>query len=84
MFRVDVSSEARREMEKLPASLVERLIKKIGTLAANPRPTGCKKLHGEKDKWRIRVGDYRVLYFIFDSTKEVKVAAILKRSEAYR
>jgi mRNA interferase RelE/StbE len=84
MYRVGVSSEARREMEKLPAILVERLIKKIGSLTDNPRPTGCKKLHGEKNKWRIRVGDYRILYFIFDATKEVKVAAVLKRSEAYR
>ncbi len=84
MYRVGVSSEARREMEKLPATLVERLIKKISALANNPRPSGCKKLHGEVNKWRIRVGDYRVLYFIFDSTKEVKIAAVLKRSEAYR
>ena len=84
MYRVSLSAGAERELQKLPAVLVSRIISKLESLEIEPRPSGCKKLKGEAAKWRIRVGDYRVLYFIFDSTREVKVAAILNRKESYR
>ena len=53
---------ARKEFEDLSDSLIARLTPKIGGLADDPRPPGCRKLHGHKDLWRIRAGDYRVVY----------------------
>jgi mRNA interferase RelE/StbE len=61
-YVVDIKLSARRELEKLSDQLVARLVPKIETLATTPRPSGCRKLRGYKDLWRIRVGDYRVVY----------------------
>jgi mRNA interferase RelE/StbE len=56
----------------------------IERLAANPRPAGCTKLVGSENDWRIRVGDWRVLYTIDDKAEVVDIAAIRHRSDAYR
>jgi mRNA interferase RelE/StbE len=63
---------------------VERIFPKIESLAAVPRPTGCKKLKGGQNLWRIHVGDYRVVYALDDSRALVDVIAVRHRSEAYR
>jgi mRNA interferase RelE/StbE len=56
---------------------------RIEKLAENPRPSGCKKLKGGVNEWRIRIGDYRVIYAIEDNTKTVDVTRIAHRREAY-
>jgi mRNA interferase RelE/StbE len=56
---------------------------KIERLADDPRPPGCRKLRGYKDLWRVRVGDYRVVYIIEDDNKMVTVTRIAHRREAY-
>ena len=53
-------------------------------LADSPRPKGVKKLVGQENEWRIRVGDYRVLYEVDDATRIVKIFRIAHRREAYR
>ncbi|MEI6084420.1 MAG: type II toxin-antitoxin system RelE/ParE family toxin [Verrucomicrobiota bacterium] len=53
-------------------------------MAVNPRPPGCKKLKGYHDLWRVRLGDYRVIYSIDDRARAVDVNAVRHRSEAYR
>lgn len=82
-YTVDIKQSARRELEDLSNSLVARLVPKIGGLAANPRPSGCRKLRGYKDLWRIRVGNYRVVYFIDDDRKTVSVTRIAHRRDVY-
>jgi mRNA interferase RelE/StbE len=57
---------------------------RIEKLADNPRPSGCKKLRGGANEWRIRIGDYRVVYTIEDNTKTVDVTRIAHRKEAYK
>jgi mRNA interferase RelE/StbE len=52
-------------------------------LAANPRPPGCKKLKGGDNEWRIRIGDYRVIYTIDDRSLHVDVTRVRHRSEVY-
>lgn len=52
-------------------------------LADNPRPAGCKKLHGYKDQWRVRVGDWRVVYIIDDEAGLVSVTRVAHRREVY-
>jgi mRNA interferase RelE/StbE len=61
----------------------KRIDRKILALADNPRPTGCKKLKGFKDQWRIRVGNWRVLYIIDAETKTVTVMHVAHRREVY-
>lgn len=64
--------------------MLSRIVPKIESLAAEPRPSGCKKLRGEKSRWRLRVGDYRVIYSIDDRAHVVDVIAIRHRREAYQ
>jgi mRNA interferase RelE/StbE len=82
-YAIDTKPSARRELENLSDSLIARLVPKIEGLAANPRPSGCRKLRGYKDLWRIRVGDYRVVYIIDDDRKMVSVTRIAHRKDIY-
>ncbi len=63
--------------------MLSRAVRRLEALAGNPRPAGCKKLKGYKDQWRIRVGDWRVVYIIDDATKVVSVTRIAHRREVY-
>ncbi len=59
------------------------MLAKIRGLAANPRSPGCKKLRSYKNLWRIRVGDYRVLYTVDDASKTVDITRIAYRKDGY-
>ena len=80
---LDIKPSARKELEKLSDSLIARLAPKIDDLAADPRPSGCRKLRGYKDFWRIRVGEYRVVYIIDDDRKMVSVTRVAYRRDVY-
>lgn len=82
-YLVTFASSAKKELRDLPAEVIGRLIPKIRELAANPRPVGSKKLHGYRDRWRIRLGDCRVLYAIDDARRVVDVARIAHRKDVY-
>ena len=82
-YVVEVKPSARKELEGLPDNLLARVVRKLESLRQDPRPPGCKKLKGYKDQWRIRVGDWRVLYTIDDGAKLVSVMRIAHRREAY-
>jgi mRNA interferase RelE/StbE len=71
------------ELERLPGKMIERIFPKLEGLASEPRPAGCKKLKGGQREWRIRVGDYRVVYTIDDEKLLVSVMRIRQRSEVY-
>ena len=61
-YKITFARSARKELQDLPIDVAERMLKKIGSLASNARPSGCTKLRGATDLWRIRSGDYRVIY----------------------
>ena len=82
-FRVEVKPSAREELTGLPDKLIARILPRLENLASNPRPSGCKKLKGGDNEWRIRVGDYRVVYTIDDAKLLVEVTRIRHRSEVY-
>lgn len=67
----------------MPSDALGRVLPGIRELAGNPRPVGCKKLNGYKDRWRIRVGNYRVVYTIDDGRRSVDVTRIAHRKDAY-
>lgn len=83
-FRVEFTNAAAKELRKLDAGIRRRILSGIDELAQNPRPAGCKKLVGETYGWRIRIGDYRVLYDIFDDVLVVTVVRVAHRRESYR
>lgn len=82
-YSIEVKQSAQKELDALDDRLFSRIDRKILALADNPRPAGCKKLRGYKDQWRIRVGDWRVLYIVDDEKKVVSVTRIAHRGEAY-
>ena len=82
-YAVEFKPSARRELEKLSDRLIARLLPKIESLAANPRPSGCRKLQGYTDLWRIRVGNYRVVYIINDTCKNLSITRIAHRRDVY-
>lgn len=69
---------------RLPKSLLARLDRAILALADDPRPPGCKKLVGHYDYWRIRVGDWRIVYTIQDDLLIVVIIEVAPRGGAYR
>lgn len=83
-YAITFARSARKELEALPPKIGQRILSKITLLPAAPRPPGVKKLHGEDNLWRIRVGDYRVIYEIDDTARVVDIAVIRHRSEVYR
>ena len=83
-YRVVLARSAERDLGGLSASTQDRLIRAIDGLAANPRPSSVKKLRGTRDLWRIRVGDYRVIYRVDDGRRLVDVSHVRHRREAYQ
>ncbi len=82
-YQVVVSKQAARKIEKLTANVVQRIIPQILALADNPWPNGCKKLKGSNDLYRIRVGDYRVVYSVEDTILVVDVRRVAHRRDVY-
>ena len=82
-YRVAFKSSAEKEFFRLPDDTAARILPRIKAFATDPRPHGTKKLRGGANEWRIRVGDYRVIYTIDDEVKHVKVTRIAHRREVY-
>ena len=82
-YSVEVKPSARKELEALPDKVLARALKKIESLRDAPRPAGCKKLKAYKDQWRVRVGDWRILYIIDDPAKLISITRIAHRREVY-
>ena len=82
-WQIEISRDARKELADLQPQMQVRISKAILALENNPFPSGGKKLKN-RDGFRIRVGDYRVLYFADTKTKRLVVGAIGHRREIYR
>lgn len=83
-YRVVLLRSAARELTDLPIPIRRRVPRAIDGLTAEPRPLGAKLLVGADGIWRVRVGDYRILYRINDDLVEVLVIRIRHRRDAYR
>jgi mRNA interferase RelE/StbE len=84
VYEVLLERSAERDLKALAADILHRIIPRIKDLSQNPRPSGCHKITGSKNDWRIRIGDYRVIYEIDDRRRLVKVMRIRHRREVYR
>jgi len=84
MYEVVLESRAEHDLRRLPATMFARIIQAVQGLAQNPRPPGCRKIVGSQNDWRIRVGDYRVIFEIVEKENAVRVMRVRHRREAYR
>ena len=82
-YKIEIKKSAVKELNKLPDNDLKKIIRKIQNLADTPRPSDCKKLTGE-EKYRIRSGNYRILYLIEDDILTIYVIKIGHRREVYR
>lgn len=84
MYFVEVTPTAEKDIFRLPSSIQDRFETIIDRFNFDPRPNGCKKLKGLPNIWRVRIGDYRILYSINDKLKHITIYRILHRKDVYR
>ena len=82
LYKITISKLAQKQLDKLADNLASKLVDAIYILAKDPRPGGCKKLKG-REGYRIRVGDYRIIYQIFDDVLVINVMALGHRKDIY-
>jgi mRNA interferase RelE/StbE len=82
-FEIRIKKSAEREMDALPAQIFSRITKEILQLESSPRPRGCKKLRG-RHEYRLRVGDYRILYTVNDDSSSIEIITVGHRRDVYR
>ena len=84
MYTLLIKRSAERDLHRLPRALFERVNERILALRDDPRPPGGRKLAGALEGWRIRMGDYRILYQIDDDAQTVTIVRVKHRREVYR
>ncbi|MGD0459951.1 MAG: type II toxin-antitoxin system RelE/ParE family toxin [Terriglobia bacterium] len=82
-YSLEIMHSAQKELDALDDALFARIDQKILAPADDPRPVGSKKLKGYKDSWRIRIGDWRVVYIVDDAAKLVSITRVAHRREVY-
>lgn len=83
-YRVEITNQAVKSLKRLPKPLAARLLHAAQSLKDNPRPESCKKLRGYDSLYRIRLGDWRIIYSIEDEILLVLVITIKSRAEVYK
>lgn len=84
MHQVVLERSAEKDLKRLPAKVLSRAVDAIQALAKNPRPVGSRKLACGESDWRIRVGDYRIVYEIADEIRIVRINRVRHRRDVYR
>lgn len=84
MHQVIVERAAEKDLKRLSSEVRPRAVTAILALTKNPRPAGSRKLTGTESDWRIRVGDYRIIYEIADEVRIVRIHRVRHRREVYR
>lgn len=82
-YTVSIKESALKTIEGLPKKIANNVSSSIRALADEPRPANCKKLKGVEDTYRIRIGDYRVLYIVDDNIVTVEVIKVGNRKDVY-
>jgi len=83
MFQIEITKTAHHQLRQLSPINLQRVHEAIEQLSRNPRPNGVKKLKGEVDFYRIRVGNYRILYEINDAARLISIERVMSRENAY-
>ncbi|MCA9917350.1 MAG: type II toxin-antitoxin system RelE/ParE family toxin [Anaerolineales bacterium] len=83
-YQVEWKNSARKELRKLPTDTITKIVDAVDALATNPHPTGCRKLVGSEHAWRLRIGNYRIIYNVFASVLVVEIIRIAHRKDVYQ
>jgi mRNA interferase RelE/StbE len=83
-YFVEIDDPVERKLLRMPSTVILRFRDKLALLEQNPRPPGCILLHGKENKWRLRVGKYRLVYRIFDDIQKIIVFDFDLRDKVYK
>lgn len=84
MYRVEYHREVFKDLDKIPDDAAEKIVKDIRALIRNPFPWGYKKLSGRLNAYRVRAGDYRIIYTIIQQENKIRIMRIRHRKDVYR
>jgi mRNA interferase RelE/StbE len=82
-YAVTLKKSAEKELDNLPARILTKIVNTLLSLKNNPLPQNCKKLHG-REGFRVRVGEYRILYTVDQTEKKVDIVSVAHRKDVYR
>jgi len=83
VYKIKIKRSAERDLKRFPNALFLRINQHILALRDNPRPPGVRKLQGDLEGWRVRVGDYRIVYQVDDDAKTVTIVRVRHRRDVY-
>jgi mRNA interferase RelE/StbE len=83
-FHIEWKKSTRKDLRKLPSAMTDKIIEAVEGLAKNPFPHGVEKLSGSEHAYRIRLGDYRVVYEVVAESKLVEIQRVRHRKDIYR
>ena len=83
MYQIEITNTAHHQLRQLSPVNLQRVHEAIEQLSRNPRPNGVKKLKGEVDFYRARIGNYRILYEINDAARLISIERVMSRENAY-
>ncbi len=83
-YKIEITSTAEKSLKKIPKKDIGKVVEAIQILAISPFPSGCRKLKGEEDVYRVRQGNYRIIYDILDTKLIVLVLKIGHRKDIYK
>jgi mRNA interferase RelE/StbE len=83
-YKIVWKSSAQKELEKLPKAIISKVIKAVEQLSDTPYPQGVRKMVGVDQTFRLRIGDYRVVYNVFDNVLTIEIIRVKHRKDVYR
>jgi len=83
-YQIDWKSSARKELRKLPSGMIQKIMAEVESLVENPFPPDCRKLTGSEQTWRIRIGNYRVIYNVLSAVLIIEIVRVAHRKDVYR
>lgn len=83
-YKLGWKESVQKDFRRLPSVMISRIIKKVETLPANPTPVDSKKLKDTDHTYRVRVGDYRIIYQVNTPDKEIVICRVRHRRDVYK
>ena len=83
-YRIEWKRSAQKELRQLPQAIIKRVLNAVATLADDPYPSGVRKLAGSEYTYRLRVGNYRVIYSVDDGILVIEIIRVRHRKDVYR
>ena len=83
-YQIEWKNSAYKELQKLPRQMIPKIVSAVGDLSDNPYPQGVKRLVGSKYSYRIRFGDYRVIYEVIENKLIIEIVRVRHRKDVYK